>query len=371
MDFGDGAAWLVIPVQIFFVDLLLGADNALLIALACRSLGPEDARKAIVFGAGGAILLRLVLTVLASSLLALPLVKLVGAWLLIVIALNVTAEHASNGGEDRPSSFARGDLWSAATVIVVADAAMSLDNVVALAAIARGNFWLLAAGVAFSIPVLAYGGLILTTLLKNAPGLVAIGAALLGWIAGDMAVSDPLVARLGERQRARPRGDRARARRGLRVLERLAGARAARRRSSIRASRAAARGQAGPARAALAPAPARPSAPAFEPERAASASSAPARARTASPYRRADFRRDRRPRADGRFLSRQPELRRRIARANDWPPRPEAASHRMTQSRLDRALTADDRAWAPLWRGYLDFYRAAVDATTTNPPSRA
>ena len=170
MDFGDGAAWLVIPVQIFFVDLLLGADNALLIALACRSLGPEDTRKAIVFGAGGAILLRLVLTVLASSLLALPLVKLVGAWLLIVIALNVTAEHASNGGEDRPSSLARGDLWSAATVIVVADTAMSLDNVVALAAIARGNFWLLAAGVAFSIPVLAYGGLILTTLLKTAPG---------------------------------------------------------------------------------------------------------------------------------------------------------------------------------------------------------
>ncbi|HYA71886.1 MAG TPA: YjbE family putative metal transport protein [Roseiarcus sp.] len=194
MDFGDGAAWLVIPVQIFFVDLLLGADNALLIALACRSLGPEDTRKAIVFGAGGAILLRLVLTVLASSLLALPLVKLVGAWLLIVIALNVTAEHASNGGEDRPSSLARGDLWSAATVIVVADTAMSLDNVVALAAIARGNFWLLAAGVALSIPVLAYGGLILTTLLKTAPVLVAIGAALLGWIAGDMAVSDPLLA---------------------------------------------------------------------------------------------------------------------------------------------------------------------------------
>jgi YjbE family integral membrane protein len=194
MEFGDGAAWLVIPVQIFFVDLLLGADNVLLIAFACRSLGPEDTRKAIVLGTGGAILLRLVLTVLASSLLALPLVKLAGAWLLIVIALNVTAELGTPAGEDRPSPLARGDLWSAATVIVVADSAMSLDNVVALAAIARGNFWLLAAGVALSIPVLAYGGLIVTTLLKNAPGLVALGAALLGWIAGDMAVSDPLIA---------------------------------------------------------------------------------------------------------------------------------------------------------------------------------
>ncbi|MGO9770738.1 MAG: TerC family protein, partial [Roseiarcus sp.] len=89
MDFGDGAAWLVIPVEIFFVDLLLGADNALLIALACRSLRPEETRQAILLGTGGAILLLLVLTVLASSLLALPLVKLAGAWLLIVIALNV------------------------------------------------------------------------------------------------------------------------------------------------------------------------------------------------------------------------------------------------------------------------------------------
>ncbi|MGD0641879.1 MAG: YjbE family putative metal transport protein [Roseiarcus sp.] len=194
MDFGDGAAWLFIPIQIFFVDLLLGADNALLIALACRSLGPEDTRKAILLGTSGAILLRLALAVLASSLLALPLVKLAGAWVLIVIALNVAAQRGFPEAEDRPVAVARSDLWSAAMVIVVADAAMSLDNVVALAAIARGNFWLLLAGVAFSIPVLAYGGLILSTLLRNAPGLVTLGAALLGWIAGGMAVSDPLIA---------------------------------------------------------------------------------------------------------------------------------------------------------------------------------
>ncbi len=194
MDFGGGPAWLAIPVQIFFVDLLLGADNALLIALACRSLRPEEARKAIVLGTTGAILLRLVLTVMASSLLALPLVKLAGAWLLIVIALNVTAQGSSHDYRDRPFAPAFGDLWSATMIIIVADSAMSLDNVVALAAIARGNFWLLAAGVALSIPVLAYGGLIFATLLRNAPGLIAIGAALLGWIAGDMAVSDPLIA---------------------------------------------------------------------------------------------------------------------------------------------------------------------------------
>jgi YjbE family integral membrane protein len=194
MDLTDVAAWLVIPVQIFFVDLLLGADNALLIALACRSLGPEETRRAILIGTTGAILLRFVLTILASSLLALPLVKLVGAWLLIVIALNVTAQGQSGGNDDDGPALAHADLWSAAMIIITADAAMSLDNVVALAAIARGNFWLLLAGVAFSIPILAYGALILSTLLANAPGLVAIGAALLGWIAGDMALSDPLIA---------------------------------------------------------------------------------------------------------------------------------------------------------------------------------
>jgi YjbE family integral membrane protein len=194
MDFGDGAAWLVIPVQIFFVDLLLGADNALVIALACRALGPEDARRAIVIGTSGAILLRLVLTVVATSLLALPLVKLIGAGVLILIALNVTAEAASSPHAERSPARARSDLWAAASVIIVADSAMSLDNVVALAAIAHGNFWLLAAGVAASIPVLAYGGMILAALLRNAPALVALGAALLGWIAGDMAISDPLVA---------------------------------------------------------------------------------------------------------------------------------------------------------------------------------
>lgn len=194
MEFGDGASWLVITVQIFFVDLLLGADNALLIGLACRSLGPEDTRRAIVIGAGGAVVLRLLLTLVATSLLAVPFVKLIGAAVLILIALNVSQGHPTSETVERPQSGVRNNLWSAASVIIVADATMSLDNVIALAAIARGNFWLLAAGVALSIPVLAYGGLILTALLRRAPGIVTLGAALLGWIAGDMAITDPLVA---------------------------------------------------------------------------------------------------------------------------------------------------------------------------------
>ncbi|MGA2493387.1 MAG: YjbE family putative metal transport protein [Roseiarcus sp.] len=193
MDLSAGASWLVIPLQIFVVDLLLGADNALLIAVACNGLSREDARRAATIGSGGAIVLRLLLATIATSLLGVPLVKLIGAWALIVIALNVSADSQREALPTPEPGAARRDLWAAATAIVVADAAMSLDNVIALAAIARGNFWLLAAGVVFSIPVLAYGGVILSAALRAAPWLVKLSAALLGWIAGDMAVTDPLI----------------------------------------------------------------------------------------------------------------------------------------------------------------------------------
>ena len=192
MDLSASAAWLVIPLQIFVVDLLLGADNALLIAVACNGLNPRDARRAATIGAGGAIVLRLLLATVAASLLAVPLVKLIGAWALIVIALNVSAD-SQRALPAREAGAARRDLWAAATAIVVADAALSLDHVVALAAIARGSFWLLAAGVVLSIPVLAYGGLVLSAALRAAPWLIRLGAALLGWIAGDMAATDPLI----------------------------------------------------------------------------------------------------------------------------------------------------------------------------------
>ena len=193
MDLTAGASWLVIPLQIFVVDLLLGADNALLIAVACNGLSRDDARRAAMIGSGGAIVLRLLLATIATSLLGVPLVKLIGAWALIVIALNVSADSRREAPPTGEPGAARRDLWAAATAIVVADAAMSLDNVIALAAIARGNFWLLAAGVVVSIPVLAYGGVILSAALRAAPWLVRLSAALLGWIAGDMAVTDPLI----------------------------------------------------------------------------------------------------------------------------------------------------------------------------------
>jgi YjbE family integral membrane protein len=187
------SSWLFLLLQVFFVDLLLGADNAIVIALACRRLPARDARRAVALGAAGAIALRLVMVLFANALLGVPLVKLVGAWALVVIALNVRAQRQDVVAIVESSGSAS-DFLSAAAVILVADAAMSLDNVVALAAIAQGNYWLLAIGVLMSIPIIAHGALILTEIIGRAPEILTVGAAFLGWIAGGMAVSDPLVA---------------------------------------------------------------------------------------------------------------------------------------------------------------------------------
>jgi YjbE family integral membrane protein len=189
----DGASWFFLLLQVFFVDLLLGADNAIVIALACRRLPLPDARRAVALGAAGAIVLRLAMVLFANALLGVPLVKLVGAWTLVVIALNVRA-HRQGAVDLAESTGSASDLLSAAAVITVADAAMSLDNVVALAAIAQGNTWLLAIGVLMSIPIIAYGAVILSRIIGRAPEILTIGAAFLGWIAGGMAVGDPLVA---------------------------------------------------------------------------------------------------------------------------------------------------------------------------------
>jgi YjbE family integral membrane protein len=190
MDFGDLSAWTLVPLQILFVDLLLGADNALVIALACRRLPPQEMRQAATIGVAGAVVIRIVLALIASALLSLPFVKLIGAAVLIVIALNLIGgdELEDPGYSARPG----GNLWSAAAIILIADTTMSLDNVVALAAIAQGNILWLAAGVALSLPIIAYGGVMLATLLKRAPWLIEFGAALLGWIALQMATTDAL-----------------------------------------------------------------------------------------------------------------------------------------------------------------------------------
>ncbi len=190
----DGAAWIVVLVQILCVDLLLGADNAVVIALACSRLPEKEKRRAVILGAVGAIALRLGMLAFANALLHVPLVKLVAAWTLIVIALNVCARRGDDDRLATAGAVGAGDFVTAAAVITLADAAMSLDNVVALAAVSGGSFWLLAFGLVCTIPLIIFGSFGFVRLMKAFPLLVDAGAAMLGWVAGGMIVSDPVVA---------------------------------------------------------------------------------------------------------------------------------------------------------------------------------
>jgi YjbE family integral membrane protein len=189
--------------KVFFIDLLLSGDNAIVIALACRSLPPQQMRLTVMLGTLAAILLRLVLAMIVTDLLAVPYLKLAGALALIVIAVKLTVgseedsavERNKIGDRGKPSAAHRASgLWTAVVVIVVADATMSLDNVVALAAIAQGRILFLALGILVSIPLLMYGSLIVIGFVNRYPLLILAGGVLLGWIAGDMAMSDPAIA---------------------------------------------------------------------------------------------------------------------------------------------------------------------------------
>jgi YjbE family integral membrane protein len=189
-------ASLLIPTQILFVNLLLSADNALVIAMACRGLPAEDVQRATLMGIVGAIVLRLAMGSGAIFLLRAPLVQLAAGVVLLWIAVRLTlvdgAGLAEEGGE---TSFSgnRG-LLGAVQAIIVADVAMSLDNVVAIAAIAHGSIVYIAIGLALSIPMLIWGSNLIRELLDKSGLLVLASGAFLGWVAGGVAVADPLVA---------------------------------------------------------------------------------------------------------------------------------------------------------------------------------
>ena len=180
-------------LQICLIDLLLAGDNAVVIALACRGLPPRLWRRAVWFGTGAALVLRIALTAGAALMLNVPFLKLVGAALLLVIAVRLVAEEPSPDAE-LDAAGRQYDLWKAITTIIVADTVMSLDNVLAVAAASRGSFWLLAFGLGLSVPILIFGSMGVARMLDRFPILIQAGAALLGWVAGDTAVSDPAIA---------------------------------------------------------------------------------------------------------------------------------------------------------------------------------
>jgi len=180
--------WVAVA-EIILVNILLSGDNAVVIALACRNLSHRQRRYGIFWGVLGAIGLRILLTFFAMSLLVYPWLRLVGAALLLWIGVKLVAEDDS--GEHKVKASDR--LLTAVGTIIVADLVMSLDNVVAVAAAAKGNLPLLVFGLVISIPIVIVGSQIIMKLIERFPVLVLAGGGLLGYIAGEMAVEDPVV----------------------------------------------------------------------------------------------------------------------------------------------------------------------------------
>jgi YjbE family integral membrane protein len=188
MSFTSPEFWVAL-MQIIGVNIVLSGDNAVVIALAARSLPAHQQKKAVAWGSGAAVVMRIVLTIIAVELLRLPYLKLIGAGLLLWIALQLLLPEHDGEGEAAASS----SLGSAIKTILVADLVMSLDNVIAVAAAAKGSLALLIIGLAISIPLVIFASTLLLTLMSRFPIIITFGAALLGWVAGEMAISDPAV----------------------------------------------------------------------------------------------------------------------------------------------------------------------------------
>lgn len=173
-------------LQIIGINIVLSGDNAVVIALACRSLQPKQQRWGIFLGSSVAIVLRVVFTVFIVYLLTVPYLKIVGAVLLLWIGFQLVSSDESHG-----KVATAGNLWHAVRIVLVADAVMSLDNVVAVAAAAKGNFVLLVVALVVSVPLVIYGATLLVKLLNRFPAIVPGGAALIGYVAGEIALTDP------------------------------------------------------------------------------------------------------------------------------------------------------------------------------------
>lgn len=191
MDFASPAFWTAL-LQIVAIDIVLGGDNAVVIALACRTLPNKQRKMGIIYGMLGAIGLRVVLVWFAVTLLATPYLKLVGAVLLLWIGIKLLLPEDGNADHDIKAGAT---LLSAVKTIIVADAVMSLDNVIAIAGAAGENRLLVVLGLVLSIPIIMLGSQLVIKLMDRFPVVIALGGALLGWIAGGMMITDMAIRR--------------------------------------------------------------------------------------------------------------------------------------------------------------------------------
>ena len=189
-EIGQTAFWVSL-LQIMWINILLSGDNAVVIAMACRGLRPRQRLWGMILGAGVAVLLRIVFTVFVAALMLLPWLKIVGGLALFYIAAKLLVPEEVDENETEATEH----LWRAVKIVAIADIIMSLDNVIAIAAAAKGNMALLVIGLAVSIPLIVAGAAVIMALLDRFPILVWAGAALLGWIVGEVIATDPVIER--------------------------------------------------------------------------------------------------------------------------------------------------------------------------------
>jgi YjbE family integral membrane protein len=185
---GDYGPFGLQALKIIWINILLSGDNAIVIAMACRALPPKQRFWGIVLGAGAAVALRIFFTVILQYVLELPWLRLVGGLLLLWIAIKLLVQDEA----DETNIESSDNLWGAVRTVAIADVVMSLDNVLAIAAAAHGDTMLIIFGLAVSIPLIVAGATMIMALLTRFPILVWAGAGLLGWIAGELMVEDPV-----------------------------------------------------------------------------------------------------------------------------------------------------------------------------------
>jgi len=178
--------FLLALLQIIWINILLSGDNAVVIALACRSLPPRERKIGVMLGAGAAVVLRIIFTLMVVWLMEIPYLKLVGGALLFWISVKLLTDEAEEASVKESDT-----IWNAVRTVAIADMVMSLDNVIGIAAAAKGSVPLIVFGLCLSVPLIVFGATLIITLLQRYPILVWAGAGLLGWVAGSIMVSDP------------------------------------------------------------------------------------------------------------------------------------------------------------------------------------
>jgi YjbE family integral membrane protein len=187
-------AFFIALVQIVAIDIVLGGDNAIIIALACRNLPKKQKRLGILWGTAGAITLRVILVFFASALMTTPGLRLIGGLLLLWIGVKLLTDQASDELEGKIAQ--KGSLLGAIQTIIIADFVMSLDNALAIAAASKGSMFLVVFGLVLSVPIIIGGSAIILKMMERYPFIITLGAGLLGWLGGDLIANDKINANL-------------------------------------------------------------------------------------------------------------------------------------------------------------------------------